>query len=68
LRRWIGQGRGDLRRLELVHLLAVEKLLTGTRGGRVVELPGGARVSRTRGLLHFMTAPPVGETNGGRKP
>lgn len=53
LRQWIAAGRGDLRRLELVHVLAVEQLLTGDRGGRVVELPGGARISRKRGLLQF---------------
>jgi tRNA(Ile)-lysidine synthase len=58
LRRWIAAGRGDLRRLELVHLLAVERLLTGARGGRVIELPGGARVSRKRGVLEFLSAPP----------
>jgi len=58
LRRWIAQGRGDLRRLELVHLLAVEQLLTGARGGRVIELPGGARVSRKRGVLEFHAASP----------
>lgn len=58
LRRWLAQGRGDLRRLELVHLVAVEQLLAGTRGGRVIELPGGARVSRKRGVLEFLAASP----------
>ena len=53
LRQWIAAGRGDLRRLELVHVLAIEQLLKGSQGGRVVELPGGARVSRQRGLLKF---------------
>ncbi|MEO8436569.1 MAG: tRNA lysidine(34) synthetase TilS [Pyrinomonadaceae bacterium] len=53
LRHWLAAGRGDLRRLELVHVLAVEQLLKGSRGGRVVELPGGGRVSRQRGLLQF---------------
>jgi tRNA(Ile)-lysidine synthase len=53
LRQWIAQGRGDLRRLEFVHLRAVEGLLAGNRGGRVIELPGGSRVSRRRGCLHF---------------
>ena len=28
----------------MVHLLAVEKLLEGSAGGRVVELPDGGRV------------------------
>jgi tRNA(Ile)-lysidine synthase len=54
LRNWLALGRGDLRRLELVHLLAVEKLLTPGRGGRIVELPGGARVVRERKLLRFL--------------
>ena len=54
LRNWLALGRGNLRRLELVHLLAVEKLLTPGRGGRIVELPGGARVVRERKLLRFL--------------
>jgi tRNA(Ile)-lysidine synthase len=53
LRLWIERGRGDLRRLEMVHLLAVEKLLTGERGGRVAQLPGGSAVTRLRGRLLF---------------
>lgn len=53
LRLWLARGRGDLRRLELVHLLAVEKLLEGERGGRVAELPGGGFVERRRGRLCF---------------
>lgn len=53
LRQWIGRGRGDLRRLEMAHLLAVEALLRGERGGRVAELPGGASVSRKLGRLYF---------------
>ena len=53
LRRWIGLCRGSLARIERVHVLAVETLLFGDRGGRVVELPGGSRISRTRGLLIF---------------
>ena len=54
LRRWIGQCRGGLRRVERIHILAVESLLFGNRGGRVVELPGGSKISRTRGLLRFL--------------
>ena len=53
LRQWIARGRGDLRRLEMAHLLAVEDLLSGERGGRRIELPGGASVRRKRGLLYF---------------
>jgi tRNA(Ile)-lysidine synthase len=55
LRQWIAAGRGDLRRLEMVHLLAIEGLLAGERGGRTIELPGGAIVSRKRGLLQLHT-------------
>jgi len=53
LRQWIKEARGDARRLEMVHLVAVEGLLEGTAGGRVVELPGGARVRRLRGRLEL---------------
>jgi len=53
LRLWIERCRGDLKRLERVHIAALEGLLHGARGGRVIELPGGARVSRKRGLLQY---------------
>lgn len=53
LRLWIARRRGDTRRLELVHLLAVEKLLFGERGGRVADLPGGSFIERKRGLICF---------------
>lgn len=53
LRRWLAEKRGDLRRLELAHIRAVEGLLVGDRGGRVVELPGGSTVSRSRQVLLF---------------
>ena len=56
LRLWLASARGDLRRLSRAHLLGVERLLEGERGGRVAELPGGARVERRRGLLHFRPA------------
>jgi tRNA(Ile)-lysidine synthase len=53
LREWISEARGSSRRLEMVHLLAVEKLLEGKRGGRLVELPGGTRVRRRGSRLEF---------------
>ncbi|HEX6188549.1 MAG TPA: tRNA lysidine(34) synthetase TilS [Pyrinomonadaceae bacterium] len=53
LRLWLEKRRGDLRRLELVHVRAVENLVTQNRGGRTIELPGGATVSSKRGLLTF---------------
>jgi hypothetical protein len=39
----------------MVHLVGVEKLLVGERGGRVAELPGGTRVYRKRGWLYLLT-------------
>jgi len=53
LREWILRARGNLKRLEMVHLVAVEKLLEGERGGRVAELPDGLRVTRKRGMLEL---------------
>jgi len=53
LREWILRARGNLSRLEMVHLVAVEALLSGERGGRVAELPGGMQVVRKRGRLEF---------------
>lgn len=53
LRGWIAARRGNLRRIESVHIEAIGKLLEGERGGRVAELPGGSWVERRRGLLLF---------------
>ena len=53
LREWILRSRGDLKRLEMVHLVAVEKLLDGDKGGRTAELPDGMRVTRKRGMLEL---------------
>lgn len=53
LREWLAEARGSARRLEMVHLVAVEKLLEGNAGGQVVELPGGGKVRRRRNRLEF---------------
>lgn len=53
LREWILRSRGSLKRLEMVHLVAVENLLTGERGGRIAELPDGMQVTRKRGKLEL---------------
>jgi tRNA(Ile)-lysidine synthase len=53
IREWIARGRGDLNRIEMVHLLAVEKLLSEGRGGRIAELPGGMTITRKRGMLEL---------------
>lgn len=50
LRLWLERERGHLRRLEMVHLVAIERLLTGDKGGRVAQLPDG-EVTRKRGWL-----------------
>jgi tRNA(Ile)-lysidine synthase len=54
LRRWIASGRGDLRRCELVHIQAIEKLLKGEQGGRIAELPGDAKVVRKQSRLELL--------------
>ena len=53
LRQWLSNARGGTRRLEMVHLLAVEKLLEGNASGRVAELPSGGKVRRRRNRLEF---------------
>ena len=53
LRQWLSDARGGTRRLEMVHLLAVERLLEGNSGGKVAELPDGGRVIRRRHRLEF---------------
>jgi tRNA(Ile)-lysidine synthase len=53
LRQWISEARGGTRRLEMVHLLAVERLLEANSGGKVAELPNGGRVRRRRNRLEF---------------
>jgi tRNA(Ile)-lysidine synthase len=53
LRLWLAERRGDNRRLELVHLLGIERLLAGERGGRRAELPDGSFVEVRRGRLQL---------------
>lgn len=62
IREWLARARGDLRRVELAHVVAVEKLLEGGRGGRVAELPGGGRVERRGRWIFFR-----GGTGAGRE-
>ncbi len=54
LRQWLKQCRGNLKRLERVHVLAVESLLFRGRGGRLIELPGGGKIVRKRDLLEYI--------------
>ena len=53
LRLWLAQHRGDLIRIEHVHIAALENLLGSTKSGRAIELPGGATAYRKGGLLHY---------------
>lgn len=53
LRLWLAARRGDLRRLDLKHLEAIERLIFSRKSGRVIELPGGETVAKSKGLLVF---------------
>jgi hypothetical protein len=53
LRLWLAQMRGDLRRIEHAHIVAIERLLASTGSGRVIELPGGATAFRKNGMLRY---------------
>jgi len=53
LRQWLASCRGDLRRLEHAHIVALEKFLFSTRSGRVIELPGGAKIVRSGGFFLY---------------
>jgi tRNA(Ile)-lysidine synthase len=62
LRLWIESGRGDLRRVEMTHILQVESLLKGEQGGRIIELPKGCSVERRKGLIWFRSKKKQAET------
>ena len=55
LRLWLAMCRGDLRRLERSHILAVDTLVLGVRGERTIELPRG-RVVKKSGCLNYSAA------------
>jgi tRNA(Ile)-lysidine synthase len=44
LRLWLKEERGSLKRIEAVHLGAIEQMLLRNHGGKVVELPGNWKV------------------------
>ena len=52
VRHWLQGYVGSLRRLEMVHFLAIERLIEA-KGGRTVELPNGIRVRRQRDWLYL---------------
>lgn len=53
LRIWLEHQRGGLRKIEAVHLRAIESLILKNEGGRIIELPDGATVTRSKGKLIF---------------
>lgn len=53
LRQWLASCRGDLRRLEHAHIIALEKFLFSARSGRVIELPGGSQIVRSQGFFLY---------------
>jgi len=53
LRGWLKDNRGNLRRLELKHIEAVEKLIFSRKSGKIVELPDGESVLKKNGKLYF---------------
>ncbi|MEZ5423461.1 MAG: tRNA lysidine(34) synthetase TilS [Pyrinomonadaceae bacterium] len=55
IRAWIVARQGSSRRLTFAHINAVDKLLTSTKSGRRVELPGKAVVERSGGWLAYRT-------------
>jgi tRNA(Ile)-lysidine synthase len=48
LRLWLRERRGDLKRIDAVHLRAIEKLVMNDVGGKYVELPAGWQVWRKK--------------------
>ena len=53
LRDWLKKNRGNLRRLELKHIEAVDKIIFSRKSGRTIELPGGEIVFKKAGKLHY---------------
>ncbi len=53
LRLWLRELRGDLRRLEMEHFTALERLVLNGTGGKTIELPGGESVTLSKGKLIF---------------
>lgn len=54
LRAWLEQRRGDLRRLDLKHIEAIESLINSRKSGKTIELPGGDTIVKESGMLNFV--------------
>ncbi len=51
LRWWLREVRGDLRRIDAAHLIALDSLAMKSENERYVEIPGGWQIRRRRGRL-----------------
>ena len=63
LREWLKINRGNLRRLELKHIEAIENLIFSPKSGRIVELPNGEIVRKAQGKIVFEASKSEGENN-----
>jgi tRNA(Ile)-lysidine synthase len=53
VRAWLGVRRGSVRGLAHHHFEAVADLALSQKSGRTVELPGGSKVLKSKGVLSF---------------
>ena len=53
LREWLEMKRGNLRRLELKHIEAIEDLIGSRKSGKIVELPGKECIEKKGGKLFW---------------
>jgi tRNA(Ile)-lysidine synthase len=53
LRGWLEAERSDLRRLDLKHIEAIERLILSRKSGQKIELPGGEFIIKKQGKLFF---------------
>lgn len=53
LRGWLAKHRGNLRKLELKHFEAVERLIFSRKSGRIVELPNNEKIIKKDSKLLF---------------
>ena len=51
LRLWLREVRGDLRRIDAAHLIALDSLATQSENERYIEIPGGWQIRRRRRRL-----------------
>ena len=54
IRSWLGRQRGSTRQLEMKHIEAVTRLISSGKSGRSAELPGGGKVVKSGGKLHYV--------------